>query len=310
MKNQKIAVLLAAFNGEKYIEEQAVSILNQRYVDTDLIVYDDGSTDKTLSILESLLIEYPNRITIIKNTGSLHGPFHSFSSLINRLNSSKKIGLYNFVAFSDQDDIWLPYKLKNSVDQMKKNDAKMSISSGIASDLITSAKITTYSHSVYTFGEALLKNNAIGMTMVVSSGFLSNIFIPENMVLKNWLHDHLLYLIALYTGERVVFVDYAGVLYRQHNNNLIGDIKLDVINRIKNKIKYVTESKIDRIKVSKFLQSNFEGTAQNKMLIKSYLNYDAGNILARSSIVAKNKIYAEKKSTYLISKVLAILKKL
>ena len=67
----KIAILMATYNGEKYICQQIDSILSQTCKDWELYIHDDGSTDNTIAALESYVEKYPNKIHLIdgKSTG-------------------------------------------------------------------------------------------------------------------------------------------------------------------------------------------------------------------------------------------------
>ncbi|GEK66117.1 dTDP-rhamnosyl transferase RfbG [Leuconostoc mesenteroides subsp. sake] len=308
MALDKVLVLLATYNGAEYIDEQLFSILNQKDVKADVIIFDDKSTDDTLKHIEEIKNTYPNRITVICNTDKVHGPLHSFISLINFAQHEKKNDYYRFISFADQDDIWLPRKLINAIKSMQKFNAEMSISSGISTNLYNYAEITTYDRRVYTFGEALLKNNAIGMTMVLRTNFLDTIHIPIETGMNVWLHDHLLYLIALYRGKRVVFVDEPGVIYRQHEHNAIGDKKQGIIHRIQKKVDYVLKSQRDRNFTAELLKDNFSGTPENIELVNKYLNYRNQSLFGRLRLVGEGRIFSQKNDVELITKVLAVFK--
>ena len=75
-----ISVALAAYNGEKYIKEQLKSILNQNVPVDEIVICDDRSNDKTTAIIEELLIEYPNKISLHKNQVNL-GSSKNFEKL-------------------------------------------------------------------------------------------------------------------------------------------------------------------------------------------------------------------------------------
>lgn len=98
----KISVVVCTYNGEKYLKEQLDSILAQTYPIHEIIVQDDQSTDKTWEILQSYAQQFP-QIRIFSNMG-LHGINGNFFSAM-----SKATG--DFIAISDQDDIWEKDKL-------------------------------------------------------------------------------------------------------------------------------------------------------------------------------------------------------
>ena len=106
----KVAVLMSTYNGEKYLEEQIDSILNQSgEFHVDLWVRDDGSSDSTKDILE----QYRNDGKLQWYTGDNLKSAHSFFDLI------KKSRGYDYYAFADQDDYWLENKLKAGIIQLE-----------------------------------------------------------------------------------------------------------------------------------------------------------------------------------------------
>lgn len=109
MAVETVCVLMSTYNGEKYIEDQIYSILNQVNVNIQLIIRDDGSCDDTLNIIGSIK---DSRIHIIR--GENLGWKKSFSYLLRNAPS------YDYYAFSDQDDIWDIYKLDEAIKRLKK----------------------------------------------------------------------------------------------------------------------------------------------------------------------------------------------
>ncbi|MFT8982492.1 glycosyltransferase [Oenococcus sp.] len=110
MKMKKINVLMSTYNGEDYLKTQIDSILDQRGVEVFLTIRDDGSVDKTIDILR----DYAelNNVEVIK--GNNIGFKESFLTLLYELRKPN----FDFYAFSDQDDFWLPQKLKKSVNMI------------------------------------------------------------------------------------------------------------------------------------------------------------------------------------------------
>lgn len=101
-----ISVCLATYNGEKYIHRQVVSILNQLGSDDELIISDDGSSDYTISILNSMK---DSRIKIFIN--SRHGVNGNFENALNHANG-------DYIFLSDQDDVWMPDKVKTCMEYL------------------------------------------------------------------------------------------------------------------------------------------------------------------------------------------------
>ena len=101
----KVAILLATYNGEKYLRAQLDSLYAQSYRDWKLYVNDDGSTDGTLTILQEYAQRYGN-IDLQVNEHSLRS-LRNFMDLLRRAEA-------DYYIFSDQDDVWMPEKVEKS----------------------------------------------------------------------------------------------------------------------------------------------------------------------------------------------------
>ena len=113
-KIPKVCVLMSTYNGEKYIKEQIDSILSQEGVEIKLVVRDDGSTDKTLSILYN----YKN-ITLL--AGNNIGCEASFQNLLHYDVNA------DYYAFADQDDVWQPRKIFSAIENIKSHQCDLSV---------------------------------------------------------------------------------------------------------------------------------------------------------------------------------------
>ena len=102
--NPKIEILMATYNGEKYIGEQINSIINQTYTNWNLLIRDDGSKDKTLNIIKKYE-KMDNRIILIRDNKDNLGFVKNFEELL-------KISSSELIMFSDQDDVWKKDKIK------------------------------------------------------------------------------------------------------------------------------------------------------------------------------------------------------
>lgn len=110
-----ISVIIPVYNRENFIKESILSVLNQTYKNFELIIYDDGSKDKTEDIVKKIIEFYPNyNIRYIKNSKN-NGP--SFAR-----NRSVELSQGEFIAFLDSDDLWLKNKLTIQIKKMIEND--------------------------------------------------------------------------------------------------------------------------------------------------------------------------------------------
>ena len=106
----KVSIIVAAYNGERYIRETIESLLAQTYTDFEIIIADDGSSDKTAEIVKSFSdtrIKYFYK----KNEGVM--------AITRNFGIRKAEG--EFIAFCDHDDIWYPEKLKKQLEKIDKN---------------------------------------------------------------------------------------------------------------------------------------------------------------------------------------------
>ncbi len=108
-----VSVVMATYNGEKYIREQLDSILAQTYPIRELIIQDDCSTDSTPAICREYESKYPN-VHFFENESNL-GFNKNFQTAAMRATS-------DFVALSDQDDVWFPQKIEKQVASIGDHD--------------------------------------------------------------------------------------------------------------------------------------------------------------------------------------------
>lgn len=221
MEPIQVAVLLATYNGEKYLEEQITSILNQKDVEVELYVHDDFSKDNTLKIIEKLSESYPDQIKIINSAANL-GVVKTYQFLLDQV-------VADYYFFSDQDDVWFDNKIINEVNMMAEFNNQPSL---VYSDLeIVDSDLNVISESMFSHMnvkntnqlEKLLVQNVITGNTVGFNRKLRDLVINSfRMDSKHVLmHDGWLGLVAASYGK-LLFLDRATVKYRQHGNNVVG----------------------------------------------------------------------------------------
>ena len=110
----RVLVLLSTYNGEKYLSDQILSILSQNGVDISILVRDDGSSDRTKEILKDFESNHSNiHVSWGKNLGFVG----SFTELVEM---AVKGEAYDYYAFSDQDDVWCPQKMRVACEQLSE----------------------------------------------------------------------------------------------------------------------------------------------------------------------------------------------
>lgn len=109
---QTVLIMMATYNGEKYLAKQLDSILKQTHKNWTLAIQDDGSTDKTMEIIKQYVAK-ENRIVFFENHSSHHGAYYNFHTLANRYKKDSET--FNYYMFCDQDDIWDTDKIERMV---------------------------------------------------------------------------------------------------------------------------------------------------------------------------------------------------
>ena len=261
MKMKKVQVLMSTYNGQTYLKKQIESILEQTYPNIELLVRDDESSDHTIDILRDYEERYENiKVIYGKNIG-VNG---SFFYLLAQSNS-------DYLAFSDQDDIWLPEKIQNAVEKLDYYTVPaLYAGNKILIDQNDSIiKENNKKKKKPSFSNALIENICTGCTIVMNKKLADNlkIHIPKQAI----LHDWWCYLVASYLGI-VVYDEQAYILYRQHGNNIIGQNR-NIIKKIEFNIKYILKNRGKLSKQLKEFQKNYhiipEKDRQLQKLIKA-----------------------------------------
>ena len=214
---KNISVAISTYNGEKYIEKQLLSILNQSMAVDEILIIDDNSNDKTKEVIKLLIEKHP-KILLIENSVNI-GPVASFQLAI-------KSCKHDFVLLSDQDDVWANNKVEICFNQMLLLQV-VNIPALIFSDLelidefdnnLSNSfwKLHNFSKKDIIFNKALFVNVATGCTMMINKSMKEEVkLMPKDVM----MHDHWIYLIALSIGN-LSFIDKPLVKYRSHSDTV------------------------------------------------------------------------------------------
>lgn len=211
-------ICMSTYSGEKFLDKQITSIINQDYQNWMLLIHDDGSSDNTLSIIK----KYAALDSRIKFVGQHHlGVKKSFFELL-RL---KEADLY---AFCDQDDIWIETKLSKLVATVELENPSNSLLVHSAFQNIDAQdhKLPDFklNKNVSTeFKDLLFSNNVTGCTCMINLKLRNEVLsvydqLDESQV---FMHDWWLAIVASGIGK-IVYLEDRLVLYRQHNSNVLG----------------------------------------------------------------------------------------
>lgn len=260
-----VDILMSTYNGEKYIEEQINSLLAQSYTNWQLIIRDDYSTDNTSQIIDIFQKKYPQKIFVIKDNLKNLGVTQSFFVL---MQNSKA----DYLMFCDQDDVWLPDKIKLTLEEilkLEKNKQLISHPALVFSDLkVVNESLKPITDSFWRImsinpnnakqiNKIIVRNSVTGCTMMINKP-LKNLIeeIPQTALIHDWWITLTACLFA-----QISYINKPTILYRQHNNNVMGLGK-------KTKIKQLLSSPFKAYKELKKKEISFQ--IQAKQLLETY----------------------------------------
>ena len=268
--HKKIAVLLASYNGVKYIKEQVDSILNQKEVDVTIFISDDLSTDGTIEYLQDIYKDFKN-IVYLPSGSKFGGAGKNFFRLIKDVDFSS----FDFISFVDQDDIWYEDKLIRAIKTIedKQLDA---YSSNVLAFWEDGKEMIINKSSLQARYDYLFEAAGPGCTYVLKKDlaiFLQN-FISENWedVNKIELHDWFIYAFARENNYKWHIDEKPSMRYRQHTSNQVG--ANDGLKAKLKRLKKVFSSwyREEIIKIIKVLRLENKYKFSKYILNKSYLN--------------------------------------
>ena len=215
-----VHILLATYNGARYLADQLQSITRQSHSAWTLTVSDDGSIDDTLNIVQNFAAKVDQPVTILQ--GPRQGSSTAnFCYLLSQAPIGNSQDLY---AFCDQDDVWHDDKLQRAV-HFHSQHANQSVRLYCGRTQFVDEQLRPIGLSPKiirpaSFGNALVQNIASGNTMV----FTQTVLLAQKKIqpIHSVWHDWTTYIVATALGGLVWFDDKPCLLYRQHGDNVIG----------------------------------------------------------------------------------------
>ncbi|MDA9086236.1 glycosyltransferase [Methylophilaceae bacterium] len=218
MIRNKIIVLLAAYKGENFIMQQIETILNQSIKPSKIFVNIDFSDDETLNISKYYSKKFP-QIKILNTNKRFGSAAANFIDLLSNIDLKET----DFIAFSDQDDVWKTDKLKRAIQKLGQgydgysSNVEAFWEDGRKKVLIKNQPQQCYDH--------LFESAGPGCTFVISKklAFSLQQFLKKGQFnhINNY-HDWLIYAFARCNAFKWFIDSYSGVNYRQHASNVFG----------------------------------------------------------------------------------------
>jgi len=214
-----VAILLATYNGERFLQDQLNSIADQTRQDWALYVSDDGSVDATKKILDSFLEANPKHLIEFRD-GPKKGFAQNFLSLVCDPNIKGQ-----FFAYCDQDDVWMPTKLERALAWLSNIPEDVPALYCARTEYVDAQlKHIAFSPNYtrpFVFANALVQNIASGNTMVFNHA-ARKLIQDAGPDVDIPLHDWWTYMLVTAVNGPVHLDPQPTVSYRQHDGNLWG----------------------------------------------------------------------------------------
>ena len=299
IEKKYIAICLATYNGEKFLHQQLDSILSQSYPHWILFVHDDGSTDKTCTILKSYAKDYPDKIILLTDSFEHNrGSAGNFSHILNWITLHYD---FSYFMLSDQDDIWLPDKIEQTFIKLKQAEHTLTSSSPILvhSDLkVVNQELTELGDSFFKYRalnpdttdlpHLLVQNNVTGCTMMWNKA-LNDLLKLDNPDIA--MHDWWITLAASCFGN-IICLQRPTILYRQHQKNVIGATRVNTPLFLFKRLtgdSQVRETLLLSIKQAKTFLHVYQSqlSTEQIQILTAFINITKHNKLSRIAIAFK-----------------------
>ncbi len=306
-----IAVLLATYNGEKYLAEQLDSLLNQTLQNFVVCIHDDGSTDNTISVIERYVDLYPNKIKCIEGvpTGS---STKNFFYLLSKVEA-------DYYMFCDQDDYWLPQKIEKSfqlarkLEQESEDEAVLVFSDIKVVDENKHVIDESFMHynkldpTKLGFNWLVVENCAPGCTMLFNAKARNEALKYQNASNPEAIpyHDWWLAIVVSAKGN-IAYIDTPLMLYRQHGTNVVGAVKDSNLKNIFLRIWWLIS--MSHIKATKERIRRFvlQGSQLNvldiegdvKSIVDGFCTYYRMNKFQRLSFLLEYRLFRTKRNLW------------
>ena len=299
----EIDILLATYNGKKYIRELLDSLCNQTYKNIRILVCDDCSNDDTVSIIRKYM-EQDSRIILFQNKENI-GSNKTFEYLLKKVESK-------YFMFADQDDVWNIDKVELTYNKLisEKADLVFTDLEVVDENLNTINKsfnkLKKYNYIINKcikngYDLEILHNTITGCTILSKKKWIKEILlIPEN---KNILYDYWLGLIVALKGK-IVYLDKPTIKYRQHINNQVGTLRyverFNDFNSIRN---HLISIRIDNF--TTFINNkeifNDEQNKLNENALKYYKCIENKKNINMKNIGTFHRLYKKERLSFYIS---------
>ena len=287
-----IDILLSTYNGAHFIDEQLASIFNQTYADFKILIRDDGSHDETPQKLHRWKEKYPDKIELLleENVG-----------VMKSFNRTFLMSKSPYLAFCDQDDVWLPHKLESCMQLLKNQRGPYLVHSDLR---VVDRQLQLIHPSFWDYSylsgdekyaslnRLLVQNVVTGCTALFNRSLAEMAFpVPPNALMHDWWFA----LVASCFGK-VQSQSEQLILYRQHGNNTLGAQQFKLLSNPQRKfqklLKMAKHEKKKGEQASAFLE-RFKGNLNLKTieLLEDFMTLRQNNFSERIKKIIKHRFY-------------------
>lgn len=310
-----VQILMSTYNGSRFLREQLDSILkqdceNRKIAGFSLLIRDDGSSDGTQDILSEYEMKYPDCITWYQ--GENIGVTNSFFELLAQSDEEA-----DYIAFSDQDDVWLPEKISSGI--LKLMDMENSHSDSALRPLLYCCRPLLVDVDLKEipskidrqeikagFGNALIENIVTGCTIIMNRRLRE--FICMEFPKDAMLHDRWIYLVASCFGD-IYFDEESYILYRQHGGNAVGISSgkmAELKYRLKNFFNRKGAAGRQAEEFYRIFGEELSMQPENLKLLQMFLE-GKKSFRVRNRLIRGSKLYRQRKSDCRIAKLILLL---
>jgi glycosyltransferase involved in cell wall biosynthesis len=294
--NKKIDVLIAVYNGEKYVRQQIESILGQSYKNIHLWIRDNHSEDNSVNIIEDIRRQHPQQITLITSSQNV-GAIGNFAHLAQQAQA-------DYIMFSDADDVWLPEKIAKTMHRMQQMEATHSnrMPLLVHTDLTVVKENLDVIHPsfwIYAFlkpklphnlPRQLIQNQITGCTVMVNRALLDIAKpIPNDICMHDWWLG-----ICTAAFGKCDALDEATMLYRQHGKNQVGAKKYSLFSMLKllpdriERKKSLHNQKMTFIQARTFIERYRNRLTMEQInILEAFLELNSASYWKRAKLVSK-----------------------
>jgi len=283
----EITILLATYNGAKYVGEQIDSILQQTHTNWRLLIRDDKSTDATPQIIADYQSRYPHKIVVVEDSLSNLGGTLNFGVLLQKAKNAE------YIMLCDQDDFWLPDKIEVTLAEMLRLERQYGrefpllvhtnfhyVNSNLkvikSREDFQATKIVDLN-----LCHLLAQNPVYGCTMMINNKLVLTIdgipAIAEN-------HDYWVAMVASAFGK-ISYLHKKTILYRQHGANLSGSYSDNsIVNRFRRNIvqgKSLQDARY-KVKMAEIFKKKYLSLLSNNqiMVIDDFMDFSKNKHLS------------------------------